>query len=230
MASMELMTELTLPPPRQRDARFATLQLVGPTHPQRAVVEAFIAGVYRDRFSARIHRFMPALLAFYDDHGRLSAALGLRLAGGQRLFVEQYLDDSAEHCIGRHLHCCIDRTQLAEIGGFAAAQPGDARAVIMLLTRWLHAADVRFVLFAATTQLRNTLSRLRLPTVALATARAELLSEHDQDWGRYYDTHPQVVFGEVGAGLARLDRHTAAAAARLASSITAPRSADQPCP
>jgi Thermostable hemolysin len=64
----------------------------------------------------------------------------------------------------------LPRERIAEVGNVASHTPGDAREVIVRLTDLLHGEGMRWVLFVATQQLRNTFDRLRLATVLLAPA------------------------------------------------------------
>jgi hypothetical protein len=175
-------------------------------HPDRAEVEAFIAQVYAERYGARLRTFLPRLLAFRDPTGRLQAAVGLRRGQEGALFVEQYLDLPAEASIHARLGRPVLRSELVEVGSFASRSPGDAREVIVLITDLLHQAGVRWVLFAATRQLRNAFDRLRLATVVLADARSERLQDDPAQWGNYYDAQPQVLFGDIASGHAFLHR------------------------
>jgi hypothetical protein len=161
--------------------------LLGPDD-ARSEAEAFVAAVYRERFDATLRGFMPWLLCFRDRRGALRAVVGLRPAESGPLFVEQYLDDRAEHAVGRALR-----------------HAGDARRVILCLTRGLHEAGRRWVLFAATRQLRNAFDRLGLCTVALAPALRARLRDDGTDWGRYYDSQPLLVCGDVARGAAFLE-------------------------
>ncbi len=174
--------------------------------PRRAAAEAFVAQVYRARYGARLTAFMPQLLAWRDDAGALRAVVGLRDGGDVPLFVEQYLDVPAEAAVAAALGRPVAREALVEVGNFAACSAGDARAVIVHLTERLHAAGVRWVLFAATRQLRNAFDRLHLATVELADADPARLGEGSADWGTYYDTQPKLMFGDVAAGHAYLRR------------------------
>lgn len=179
---------------------------VGPGHPQRGEVEAFIARVYRERYDARLAGFLPHLLAWRNDAGALQAAAGLRAGGEGALFVEQYLDVPAEAAVAAVAGVPVSRERLVEVGNFAAEGAGDARALILRLTVRLHAAGYRWVLFAATRQLRNAFDRMHLATVALAEADPARLAPGDTDWGRYYDTQPTLMCGDIAAGYAWLAR------------------------
>ena len=203
--------------PHRLDTRgFAKGALVDPDHARRAETEAFIAQVYRARYGAELTQFLPHLLAFDDAAGRLQAAVGLRCGYEGPLFVEQYLDAPAEAAIAEAIGRPVSRDQLVEVGNFGALSAGDARELILHLTHWLHAAGFRWVLYAATRQLRNAFDRLHLSTVELADAQASRLVGDRTHWGSYYDARPKLLFGDIAAGHAFLLRsqrvpHTAPA-------------------
>lgn len=195
-----------VPTPRVAESAFAQGALVDISDTRRAETEAFIAQVYRARYGAGLASFLPHLLAFRNDADMLRAAVGLRSGDEGPLFVEQYLDMPAEAAIAAHLGRPVSRGALVEAGNFGAMRAGDARALIVHMTHWLHLAGFRWVLFAATRQLRNTFDRLHLGTVDLAPALASRLVGDTSDWGRYYDTQPRLMFGDIGAGHAWLMR------------------------
>jgi hypothetical protein len=186
--------------------RFHSATLVDADHPDRAEVEAYIAAVYAERYGASLTAFLPRLLAFRSQDGELQAAVGLRRGQERPLFVEQYLDVPADAAIAARQGCPVRREEMVEVGSFAACSAGDAREVIVQLTGLLHHAGVRWVLFAATRQLRNAFDRLRLQTVELAEARPERLQGDAAQWGSYYDSQPKVLFGDIAAGYQFLQR------------------------
>ncbi len=189
-----------------RDAGAAHALHVGPGHARRGEVEAFIARIYRERYDARLGGFLPHLLAWRDAAGALQAAAGLRVGTEGALFVEQYLDVPAEAAVTAVAGVPVSRERLVEVGNFAAEGAGDARALILRLTVRLHAAGYRWVLFAATRQLRNAFDRMHLATVVLADADPARLARVGTDWGRYYDTQPKLMCGDIAAGHAWLAR------------------------
>jgi hypothetical protein len=197
---------LSMPTRRVDEPAFAQGALVDAGDARRAETEAFIAQVYRARYGAGLASFLPHLLAFRNEAGALRAAVGLRSGDEGSLFVEQYLDVPAEAAIASRLGRPVSRGALVEAGNFGAMRAGDARALIVHMTHWLHLAGFRWVLFAATRQLRNTFDRLHLGTVDLAPALAARLQDDASDWGRYYDTQPRLMFGDIGAGHAWLVR------------------------
>ncbi len=192
------------------DGHLVNVVAVNARHPDRRDVEAFIAQVYRARYGAELQSFLPHLLAFRDATGLLRAAVGLRIADEGPLFVEQYLDVPAEQAVSLGSGQPVARSAIVEVGNLAACSAGDARALIVHLTGALHAAGLRWVLFAATRQLRNTFDRLHLRTVVLADASADRLQGDDTtDWGSYYDVQPKVLYGDIAAGNAYLLREAA---------------------
>lgn len=197
---------LPMPTRRVAESIFTQGALVEASDARRTETETFIAEVYRARYGASLAAFLPHLLAFRNDTGALRAAVGLRSGDEGPLFVEQYLDVPAEAAIAAHLGRPVSRSALVEAGNFGAMRAGDASALIVHMTHWLHLAGFRWVLFAATRQLRNTFDRLHLATVALAPARASRLQGDTSEWGRYYETQPTLMFGDIGAGHAFLVR------------------------
>ncbi len=198
------------PTPAQTTHRFA-LTRVEYGHPDRDEVEAFISAVYRERYGAQLRNFLPHLIAFRDQFDELQAAIGVRYARDGRLFVEQYLDADAETEVARVQRMPIPRERVVEVGNFASRTAGDAREVIVRLTGLLHGEGMRWVLFAATRQLRNTFDRLHLATVLLAPADPERLQETENHWGRYYEAKPLVLTGDIASGYAYLQRRAEAA-------------------
>ena len=191
-------------------SHFATRTWVDARHPARAEVEAYIARIYMQRYGAVLRSFLPYLLVYRDASGDIRAAVGLRRGGDGGFFVEQYLDAPAEQAIAAVTGRAVQRNEMVEVGNFASTSAGDARELILQLTASLHAEGLRWVLFAATRQLRNAFDRLHLSTVELAEARSDRLSGDHSDWGSYYEAQPKVMFGDIAAGHAYLARLAAA--------------------
>ena len=188
---------------------FATRTLVDAVHPARAEVEAYIAHIYLQRYGAVLRSFLPHLMVYRDESGAMRAAVGLRRGGEGAFFVEQYLDAPAEHAIAASTGRVPLREHVVEVGNFAASSAGDAREMILQLTASLHAEGLRWVVFAATRQLRNAFDRLHLSPVELAEASSDRLHGDHSDWGSYYDAQPRVMFGDIAGGHAYLARMAA---------------------
>jgi hypothetical protein len=182
--------------------------------PGRAAIEAFIAAAFLENYGARIAHFSDTLVGCRDADGNWTAALGYSPAGAHPLFLEHYLDAPIETKIGARLGRPVAREGIVEVGNLAALHPGAARALIVGTTSLLHQMGMRFVTFTATTSLLNSFSRLQLRPQVLAAADPHRLPEGPAQWGTYYDTHPQVMFGDIHYGYTEL--------ARLAARIRRP--------
>ncbi|MEX5746219.1 thermostable hemolysin [Massilia sp. X63] len=186
--------------PRPRLERFE------PGDPGRAQLEAFIAAAFLKNYGARIAHFSDTLVGCRDADGSWTAALGYSLAGVHPLFLEHYLDGPIETEIGARIGRPVARDEIVEVGNLAATHPGAARALIVGTTSLLHELGLRIVAFTATTSLLNSFGRLQLRPQVLAGADPARLPDGGAQWGSYYDTHPQVMFGDIQYGYTELAR------------------------
>lgn len=172
--------------------------------PARASIEHFIAQSFFHSYGARLSHYCDTLLGCRDASGNWIAALGYSLAGEGPVFLEQYLDAPIEQAISARAGCVIPRSTIVEVGNLAAAHPGAARALIVAMTRLLHAQGLHWVTFTATASLLNSFTRLRLRPGVLAHADPARLPDGGRDWGTYYNSQPQVMFGDIRYGYAQL--------------------------
>jgi hypothetical protein len=172
--------------------------------PARASLEAFIARSFQASYGADLSHFCDTLLGARDASGQWIAALGYSLGEDGALFLEQYLDEPLEQLIGNRAGRPVARAEIVEVGNLAAAHPGAARALIVSMTRLLHARGLHWVAFTATTSLLNSFTRLRLKPGVLAEADPRRLPDAGSRWGSYYNSQPQVMFGDIRYGYAQL--------------------------
>ena len=66
-------------------------------------LQGYIQAAYSQEFNARIPHFLPCLLGLYRADGLLVGACGLKLAGSERLYLEQYLEQPIEAAIETRL-------------------------------------------------------------------------------------------------------------------------------
>jgi hypothetical protein len=155
----------------------------------------------RRRFSlahqARVSHFMPQLFGLQSEDGSLHGACGCRRADSGTLFLERYLDVSIEQAIFERSGVRVERHQIVEVGNLAASGLGTARTLIVKLTRQLALQGFRWVTFTGTQEVLNSFYRLGLAPQSLGLADPARMGESLADWGRYYDSQPQVVFGEI---------------------------------
>ena len=183
----------------------ALLQLVKTSDPQRASIEQFIAAGFAKAYQADVQRFMPNLLGV-SRAGEWQAVLGLRSAATvtaqgrihSHLFIEQYLSAPVEQLLARQ-GIGAERSELIEIGHLYAINRQSLLQLFVLMAYALDQLNYRYLLCAATTQVRSILSRHGIELTELALAKAEALGEEAGHWGCYYDTQPKVCLMDLAA-------------------------------
>lgn len=181
----------------------ATLRLVPPEDPQRPEVEAFIRGVYAERFGAALQQFAPQLVVLQDQSGLLAAA-GFRPADSGPLFLERYLDAPVEQLLPQP-----SRREVVEVGHLAARRAGEGRRLILMLGPLLASQGFRWVVSTLTEELRHLFLRLGVAPLALGVADPARLGAEAGAWGHYYAHRPVVLAGSLDAALQALARRQA---------------------
>jgi hypothetical protein len=185
-------------------AALGTLRILRPDHPDRAGLQRFIAESFARVYGARIAHFAEQLVGLPEATGGWAAAAGYTLAAQRRLFVEQYLDRPVEQAIAAALGEGIARSQIVEVGNFAAHTPGAARQVISCMTALLHHLGRTWVVFTSTRSLLNSFARLGIAPIVLAPADPTRLPDRGVSWGSYYATGPQVMTANIPLGFIHL--------------------------
>lgn len=180
------------------------MEWVGPQHQERASLQDFIADAFFKTHGAQVRQFCQTLVGCKDRHGRWVAALGYTLARDGATFLEQYLDAPLESEIAARTSMPVSRHQIVEVGNLAATHAGAARELIVCMTRYLYRQGMIWVAFTATRALLNSFTRLRLKPTVLAEADRRRLPDGGKSWGTYYETKPQVMFGDIRSGYAQL--------------------------
>ena len=178
-----------------------TLRLIDPRHPRRESLEDFIRHRFMRAYGASPERLAESLYAEEDEDGQWVAAVGVRAASGERLYLEQYLDRDIEREIDIRLGRRLSRAEIVEVGNFAAVRTGHARHLISRLPLLLYCLGYRWVSFIATRGLVNSFRRLGLEPIELASADPLRLPDGGQRWGSYYRHAPMVMVGEIRHGL-----------------------------
>lgn len=166
------------------------------TAAQQAAID-FIRRRFSLAHQARLSHFMPQLFGLQSEDGSLHGAAGCRRADSGALFLERYLDVPIEQAIFERSGIQVERHQIVEVGNLAAEGAGTARTLIVKLTRQLALQGFRWVTFTGTQEVLNSFYRLGLAPQSLGLADPARMGESLADWGRYYDSAPQVVFGEI---------------------------------
>jgi hypothetical protein len=188
--------------PAQSDADTkALLQLVKSSDTQRASIEQFIASGFAKAYQADVHSFMPNLLGV-SRAGEWQAVLGLRSAATRgadtHLFIEHYLPVPVEQLLATY-GMRAERSELIEIGHLYAINRQSLLQLFVLSVYALHQLNYRYLVCAATTQVRAILSRHGIELTELGEAKAEALGDQAASWGSYYDTHPKVCVMDLAA-------------------------------
>lgn len=203
------------PVPANRDSllrRFLTptpqFDLAGADSPERQELETFVAGRYQTAYQAEVSQFLPWLLSM-RCLGTISGVAGMRPAGQQALFLEQYLDVPLEQLLAEVSGSEVSRSAIVEIGNLVASQRGASHLLFLLFTTILHRAGYEWITFTATRSLRNSLAKLGFPLLVLQVADARRLDPQDRKvWGTYYATDPQVVAGRLSDAMQIIQSRT----------------------
>jgi len=160
-----------------------------------------IKETYARAYGAKIDSFMPKIMRVTSAAGDYRALMGFRLAGDERLFLENYLDDPIEDVISSYLGKPVNRCEIIEVGNLAEAEPGDARMALIGGTAYMWSLGCRWLVFTGVSRMRNSFRRLGLDIWELMAADENMLPpEEVAKWGTYYQGNPVVCFGDIQQG------------------------------
>jgi len=177
-----------------------------PGSPARAQVEAFIQGIYRERYGADVRHFSPTLVSLHNEQGDIVSAAGFRAASQEPLFLERYLDAPVQTRLAKLGYAAPMRTQIVEVGQLASNKAGSGKSLILQLAPILAAQGFQWVVSTLTEELRHLFLRLGIAPLALGMADPDLLGEAASGWGSYYEHHPVVLAGQLDLALQALSR------------------------
>lgn len=153
-------------------------------------VADFIRRRFRLAYGAEPVLRIPRLLALTTAQGALLAAVGVRNAANEQLFLEDYLDFPVE---GYLPEPGVSRGHIVEIAHLAGVEAGVSRYLFAGLAVWLQNAGCQWVVCTGTDQLRNSFRRVGIDTHVIDFADPQRLSDGGAGWGSYYDNHPVVM-------------------------------------
>ena len=183
----------------------SAISLTQQAEPDRALVEGFIEQVYANRFGSVIARHYPTLMNVHDAHGRVVAAVGLRRAAEETLFLERYLGRSAEMALAEAGYGAVDRREIVEIGNLASASRGASVFLFVTLAAYLRQQHLTYAVVTGTTAIRRSFALFGLDFVELGVADPEALPDKGASWGSYYARDPKVLGGAIAPASARLE-------------------------
>jgi thermostable hemolysin len=168
--------------------------------PQRRHFEDFVRREFAAHFGAHVKHFMPVLLGLLDAAGDPRAVVGCRSAENERLFLETYTRVPIEHALERQLGVAVARQEIVEVGGLACRDARAAVDIVGALIPHLLEAGFSWVVFTGADTVKNVFRRLGLMPTVLCSADPALLGPDRDDWGSYYDHHPEVMTGRLRDG------------------------------
>ncbi|AUM14303.1 thermostable hemolysin [Ketobacter alkanivorans] len=175
-------------------------------HDGRARVERFIAHRFQEQHQAKIRAFLPMLVALESVSGEIYAAIGVRSANAEKLFLEQYLNNPIEAEIARYSRTECGRKDVIEVGNLAAGQRGISRYFFAVLTDVLLQWGARWLACTGTPDVVNVFHRLGMQPLEIAGANPDCLPDRGSQWGSYYSHNPIVMVGEVARGHALIQK------------------------
>lgn len=210
--------ELILSPLKSQEAAFKTCLYKTDSQAKREL-EQFVSLIFAQHYNAKLLHFLPNLFGAYDEQQRPYAAVGYRVASEQRLFLEQYLDDSVEMTLhqlqgqmsgdnnNRHVeqNQPLQRKHIVEIGNLATAQRGACQKFFQLLTLYFHHSQFRWIVFTATRTVRTVIKQMQLEAYLLTSAHsADIVQEEREGWGSYYQQRPTVMAMPVAQNISAI--------------------------
>lgn len=179
------------------------LEVVDRSHHKRNEIETYISQRYSLAFDAHLDAFMPTFMALMEGD-ELRSLCGFRVASEEPLFLEQYLDISADTLISEAYGCEIRRNDLVEFGQLASFSRGFSALHFLLMTQYLVESGYEWCIFTATDPLYAMMSRLGLDTIILAEADPQRIPNATDIWGTYYQHQPRIVAGNLKRGFEHL--------------------------
>jgi Thermostable hemolysin len=171
-----------------------TVHFSGRDSADRAEVEQFISGIFYQSCGAKVRFFLPVLMSLRDLDGKLIAACGIRSAGTERLFLENYMGQPVEQVLSERLGSPVARSDIVEIGNYSVAEMGMSRLLISAIFDQLHATSKQWAVFTAIQLVRNALIKQNIfPRVLCDADIKRLPPEAQSEWGSYYEQNPQVM-------------------------------------
>lgn len=174
------------------------VSITGQFEPERQRVERFIQDIYSKNYGADITITYPVLMSVRNADDQILSAVGLRYAGEEKLFLEQYTGKPIEKILG------CERRKIAEIGNLASAGQGASVFLFAALASYLHHKGISYAVVTGTDFLHRYFEKMGLSPHMICNAQLSDLHEKGQDWGTYYDTQPRVLAGSVPTGVKRL--------------------------
>ena len=178
----------------------SVINLTGLHQPERHRVEEFIKGIYAKAYGAQISVEYPVLMSVRNAENDILAAVGIRYAAEENLFLEQYTITPIDDVLG------VSRNKVVEIGNLASAGGGASIFLFAALSSYLNNRGIEYATVTGTDYLHRTFQKLGLNPKKLCDADVSLLQGSLENWGTYYDTMPRVLAGSVPQSFKQLQK------------------------
>ncbi len=162
----------------------------------RLEIESYIANKFHLEYDANVCTFAPLLLSMHCQQD-LSAAVGIRPALSTPLFIEQYLDTNIEKCIQSPDIKPVKRHEIVEISNLVTTRRGASQLLFIVLGSVMYEAGYRWLVFSATDKVERITRKFPFPVQILASSNPDSLGDRATEWGRYYETNPRVIVGDI---------------------------------
>ena len=139
---------------------------------ERAAVEAFIKKGFFTAYQAKVNISAPWLLAI--KKGTFKAALGIRSASTETLFIEQYLSSPIE-CVLNEYQSQAARNEIAEICHLFSSSKKLTLPLLMTAAVSLYCRHYKYMVFAGTEHVLNLIKRTGVVMTHLAPAKQDKL-------------------------------------------------------
>lgn len=180
------------------------IAIYGTQHSGRKSIEDYISKQFLEVHEATITHFMPLLLSLTQGDKTL-AALGLKFATDQPLFLQQYLPDPVDRCIATNAKVPTHLNKIVEIGNLVSTKAGSSQLLFILLTEILFLAGYEWAVFTGTPAVKDSLQRFGFQLHLLAEATIDKLPAKNQShWGSYYEQRPMILAGNINRGIKQL--------------------------
>jgi hypothetical protein len=190
-------------PPRK--SRFQ-LQPIAAAGAARQAAERFIAAAFLDAHGAHLSEFLPDLVGVQSPGGELRAVAGYRSAATGGLFLEQYLTGPVEQSLSARAGTPVARGHIVEVGNLAGGGCRYVRHLVSQLPQFLLDRGHTWVVFTATSLVREILQSVGASMLELAVADGRRIAGGPAPWGQYYCRDPRVMAGYLPTGTGLSDR------------------------
>lgn len=173
------------------------LALLHAADPGAQAARCFIEARYLDIFGSHAPVRYANLLVLRDKDGKTAAALGIRRASKESLFLEQYLDVTVEQAVAATSGPATGRDSIVELGAFAAVSSRAATYLVCAMAAYMQHQGFSHALVTSTGRLRRLFALFDFDLRILGDASKDALPDRGESWGLYYDDAPRVLAGSV---------------------------------